>query len=129
MLDKIFFSFNYGVFLPELNTLVVLLSVNINPTTAKLFAETVPHCCNGGHWKFVSNVLCFDRNDSILIINIFVGIFVSHTFVFNLNLLFAIKNNVQELCLSNSSFRHKRKIKPSAQNWQLLLISSLVPTS
>ena len=117
------------MFLPKLDAFLIFFNVDINTASTIFFSKAVPHGCDWSHGQLVVHVLSLDGNDAILVVNVFVGVLVAHAFIFFLDLLLAVEDDIQVLGLADRALRQLFKFKPSTQDRQLFLISCLVAAS
>lgn len=103
---------------PELTTSFVFLSFQLNSWASFFLPQGIPHHSDRLHGQFIVHILTLDTNNTVLIINIFIRIFLPNSSIFFLNLFFRVKNNIQILRFPQELLWHAFSWKPLSEHFQ-----------
>lgn len=92
-------TFNRGILPPKRDAFHVLFFVELDSGTASLFTKAVSHGSDRLHWELRVNILSLDRDNSIVILNIFFRISSTCCLSFGDALCLAVKDDVEVLGL------------------------------
>jgi hypothetical protein len=78
------------VLFPEINTSLVFVELKGNSTSTKFLSKSITHHGDGLHGSLVVNILRFNTDDSVVIVDVFVGVGQSLGLVLKLNLFLTV---------------------------------------
>ena len=108
--ESLLSTLNTGIFLPKLNTLLVLRPVERHSRTALVRTKCVPHHCDWVHRALIANVLRFDPDDPIVIVFRSVLVLRPHCLILELDLGLGVEDDMQ---IGSTMSWHLLGIKPS----------------